>query len=115
MTQLDCYLQLLADSSATVAATLPPGRARALLALSRAEDTVAPVPTDQSALVGVSDGCGFRFGMMSGSAGNKRAKSLLFKVIKADAVWSAWTPMIKSARMRRGNAPSEARRRSAYA
>ena len=38
MTPLDCCRQALADISATVAATLPPGRARALLALVRAGD-----------------------------------------------------------------------------
>ena len=41
MTPLDCCRQALADISATVAATLPPGRARALLALLRAGDTLA--------------------------------------------------------------------------
>ena len=41
MTPLDCCRQALADISATVAATLPTGRARALLALSRAGDTMA--------------------------------------------------------------------------
>ncbi len=41
MTQIDCCRQLLAETSATVAATLPPGRARALLALLRAGDTMA--------------------------------------------------------------------------
>src|SRR5439155_15547382 len=41
MTQLDSCRQVLADISATVAATLPPSRARALLALVRAGDTMA--------------------------------------------------------------------------
>lgn len=41
MTPLDCCRQLLAETSAEVAATLPPGRARALLALLRAGDTMA--------------------------------------------------------------------------
>jgi hypothetical protein len=40
-TQIDCYRQLLTEISATVAATLPPGRTRALLALVRAGDTPA--------------------------------------------------------------------------
>lgn len=40
MTQLDCCRQLLAEISAEVAATLPPGRAQALLALLRAGDTM---------------------------------------------------------------------------
>jgi len=43
MTPLDCCRQLLAEISAEVAATLPPGRARALLALVRAGDTMALV------------------------------------------------------------------------
>jgi len=51
MTQLDCCRQVLADISATVAATLPPGRARALLALLRAGDTVA-LAGDTVALAG---------------------------------------------------------------
>lgn len=38
MTQLDCCRQLLAETSAKVAVTLPPGRARALFALLRADD-----------------------------------------------------------------------------
>ncbi len=42
VTPLDCCRQVLAEISATVAATLPPGRARALLALLRAGDTTAP-------------------------------------------------------------------------
>jgi len=42
MTPLDCCHQLLAETGATVAATLPPGRARALLALLRAGETMAP-------------------------------------------------------------------------
>jgi len=41
MTPLDCCRQVLAEISATVAATPPPGRARALLALLRAGDTLA--------------------------------------------------------------------------
>src|SRR5437763_11881939 len=41
MTPLDCCRQALADVSATVAATAPPGRARALLALLRAGDAMA--------------------------------------------------------------------------
>ncbi len=41
MTQLDCCRQVLAEVSAEVAATLPPGRARALLALLRVGDTIA--------------------------------------------------------------------------
>src|SRR5438105_14722892 len=41
MTQLDSCRQVLADISATVAATLPPGRVRALLALLRAGETMA--------------------------------------------------------------------------
>ncbi len=41
MTQLDCCRQLLAEISATVAATLPTGRVRALLALLRAGETMA--------------------------------------------------------------------------
>jgi hypothetical protein len=41
MTPLDCSRQVLAEFSAKVAATLPPGRARALLALLRAGDTMA--------------------------------------------------------------------------
>ena len=41
MMPLDCCRQLLAEISATVAATLPPGRARALLALLRAGETMA--------------------------------------------------------------------------
>jgi hypothetical protein len=41
MTQIDCCRQLLAEMSATVAATLPPGRVRALLALVRAGDVMA--------------------------------------------------------------------------
>jgi hypothetical protein len=43
MTQLDCCRQLVAEISATVAATLPPGRTRALLALVRAGETMALV------------------------------------------------------------------------
>lgn len=41
MTPLDCCRQLLAEITAEVAATLPPGRARMLLALSRAGETMA--------------------------------------------------------------------------
>src|SRR2546423_562386 len=41
MTQLDSCRQVLADISAMVAATLPPGRARTLLALVRAGETMA--------------------------------------------------------------------------
>ncbi len=41
MTPLDCCRHALADISATVAATLPPGRTGALLALLRAGDTLA--------------------------------------------------------------------------
>ncbi len=41
MTPLDCCRQLLAEISATVAAPLPPGRARVLLALLRAGETMA--------------------------------------------------------------------------
>ena len=43
MTQIDCCHQLLAEISAKVAATLPPGRTRALLALLDAGDTIALV------------------------------------------------------------------------
>ncbi|MGI8858069.1 MAG: hypothetical protein ACR2JW_20210 [Thermomicrobiales bacterium] len=41
MTPLDCCRQVLAEISATVAVTLPPGRARALLALLRAGEAMA--------------------------------------------------------------------------
>ena len=41
MTPLDCCHQMLEESSATIAATLPPGRTRTLLALLRAGEAVA--------------------------------------------------------------------------